>query len=88
MKNTQDQKLEQQLKSVLDDSVETLDPSIQYRLQIARANVLQQENEISPWYKRWPVWASVTGMASICVLVFSFIEHCDIIRPNRQRINF
>ena len=39
MKNTQDQQLEQQLKSVLDDSVETLDPSIQYRLQIARANV-------------------------------------------------
>ena len=81
MKNTQDQQLEQQLKSVLDDSVETLDPSILYRLQIARANVLQQENDISPWYKRWPAWASVTGMASICVLVFSLSNTATFFDP-------
>ena len=81
MKDIQDQQFEQQLKSVLDESTDTIDPKLQYRLQLARAEALEKGSNYSPWYKRWYTWASITGMASVCVLTFSLLSTATLFDP-------
>lgn len=73
MKDTQNKQFEQQLKATLDKSLDAIDPDVQYRLQIARANVLEKQANVTPWYKRRYTWATITGMVSVCVLGFSLL---------------
>ena len=74
-----DQQLENQIKSTLDKSVDELDASIQYRLQMARAKVLQSKVSIRPWYKRGVSWAGVTAVASVCVLSFTLFNKAPLV---------
>lgn len=61
-------KLAQQIKSVLDQSVEDIDVETRYQLQMARAKVLQSNQVAAPWYQRKSVWASAASFASIAML--------------------
>ena len=73
MKEPQNKQFEQKLKATLDESLDAIDPHVQYQLQIVRAKVLENEANMVPWYKRGYTWATITGMASICVLGFSLL---------------
>ena len=74
-----DEQLEKQTKSTLDKSVDELDASIQYRLQMARATVLQNNASIRPWYKRGVSWAGITAVASVCVISFTLFNKAPLI---------
>ena len=76
MNNTTDKQFEQQLRSTLDQSIAELDSDIQYRLQMARAQVLQ--NSVIPWYQQWATWASVAGVMSVCVLTFTLFSNTSL----------
>ncbi len=74
MKHAEQDKLTQQIKSVLDQSVEDIDADTRYQLQMARAKVLQSNEVTSDWYQRKSIWASVASFACISVLAaFLFI---------------
>ena len=81
MKPMSDKQFEQQLKETLEESLETIDPQVQYQLQIARAKVLDQQIDAVPWYRHWYIWASITGLASVCMLVFSLLSTVTEIEP-------
>ena len=81
MKETQNKQFEQQLKATLDESLNAIEPHVQYQLQIARAKVLEKETNAAPWYKRGYTWATITGMASVCVLGFSLLSSVTSIDP-------
>lgn len=68
MKDNRDQQLTDKLTAALDRSVDNIDEKTRYRLQIARANVLNSDSQNQPWYKRWNTWATATGFASICMV--------------------
>jgi hypothetical protein len=75
MKQSEQDKLSQQIKSVLDQSIEDLDADIRYQLQMTRARVLQSNDVTRPWYYRKSIWASVASFASVSVLAaFLFIN--------------
>ena len=61
MSETQDKSFENQLKAILDRSVEEIDENTRYRLQMARAEVLQLAQTNQPWFKKWYSWAGVAG---------------------------
>ena len=82
MKKISDKQFEQRLRSTLDQSVEELDSDVQYRLQMARAKVLQ--NKAIPWYQRWNSWISVTGVLSVSVLVFTLVGNTQFNKPAGQ----
>jgi hypothetical protein len=69
MKQSQQDKLAQQIKSVLDQSVNDIDVDTRYQLQMARAKVLQSNDVANLWYQRKSIWAGVASFASISVLV-------------------
>lgn len=69
MKQAKQEKFEQQVKSVLDQSVEDINADTRYQLQMARAKVLQSNEGASLWYQKKPMWASVASFASVSVLV-------------------
>jgi|TARA_B110000238_G_C16140397_1_gene445916 hypothetical protein len=74
MKHAEQDTLTQQIKSVLDQSVEDIDADTRYRLQIARAKVLQSNEVASDWYQRKSIWVSVASFACISVLaIFLFM---------------
>lgn len=68
MKDNRDQEFTRKITTALDQSVNNIDEKTRYRLQIARANVLNGGNQLQPWYKRWHTWATATGFASICTV--------------------
>lgn len=75
MKQPEQDKLTQRIKSVLDKSVEDIDADTRYQLQMARAKVLQLNTLVSRWYQRKSIWASVASFASVTVLVaFLFVN--------------
>lgn len=88
MKDRQDHQFERQLKSILDESTDTIDPQVQYRLQLARAEALENGNNYAPWYKRWYAWASITGMASVCVLAFTLLSTTILIDPAANGLTY
>jgi hypothetical protein len=69
MKHSEQDKLVQQIKSVLDQSVQDIDADTRYQLQMARAKVLQSDQITSDWYQRKIIWASVAGFSCLVVLV-------------------
>lgn len=81
-----DQQFEKQIKSTLDKSVDELDTSIQYRLQIARAKVLQSNTNIRPWYKRGVSWVGVTAVASVCVLSFTLFNKVPFVESTSNKL--
>ncbi len=81
MKDVQNKQFERKLKATLDESLDAIDPDVQYQLQIARAKVLENEAGVVPWYKRGYTWATFTGMASVCVLGFSLLTSVTTIDP-------
>ncbi len=75
MKQSHQDKFSQQLKTVLDKSLDDIDADSRYRLQMARAKVLQTEQDSVRWYKRFPVWTRIAGLASVSMLAaFLFIN--------------
>jgi hypothetical protein len=68
MKDNRDQEFTSKITEALDRSVENIDEKTRYRLQLARANVLNGDNQPQPWYKHWHTWATATGLASICTV--------------------
>ena len=77
-----DQQLEKRIKATLDKSVDELDSNIQYRLQMARADVLGNSVNEIPWYRRGASWAGVTAVASVFVLSFTLINKAPLIESN------
>ncbi len=73
--------LEQQVKSVLDRSVEEIGDDIQYQLQLARARALEKGNDSIPWYRRRVAWASVAGLVSACVLTLALFGELSVYNP-------
>ncbi len=69
MKQTEQNKLAQQIKSVLDQSVKDIDADTQYQLQLARVKALQSKDVVKRWYQSKSIWASVASLASVSVLV-------------------
>ncbi len=67
MSNINQEKLNQQIKSVLDRSVEELDADTRYQLQITRAQVLDDQASTRIWSK-WPMFGGVATFASIVAL--------------------
>ncbi len=82
MKDNPTKQFEQKLRVTLDESVDAIDPQIQYQLQLARAKVLNNEVKLFPWYKRWYTWASITGAASVCVLGFFLLSSVTLLDPS------
>ena len=78
MNENHDQEFTRKLSAVLDQSVNDIDEDTRYRLQIARANILNRENDIQPWYKRWNTWATATGFASICMVALLMTNQLPI----------
>ncbi len=77
MNKYDEEKLKQQIKSVLDESVEKTDTETRHQLQMIRANVLESEPK-SVWRSHWPMFGGVAGFASIVALgVFLFITPLD-----------
>lgn len=68
MKDNRDQEFTSKITAALDRSVDNIDEKTRYRLQIARANVLNSDEQKQAWYKRWHTWATATGFASICMV--------------------
>lgn len=68
MKDDRDQEFTRKITKALDQSVNNLDEKTRYRLQMARANVLNSDSQNQPWYKRWHTWATAAGFASICTV--------------------
>ena len=74
MKQSEQDKLAQQIKSVLDQSVQDIDADTRYQLQMARAKALQSNDVASLWYQRKSSWISVPSFVSISVLAaFLFV---------------
>ena len=74
MKQSQQEKLAQQIKSVLDQSVEDIDVDTRYQLQMARAKVLQSNEMTNHWYQRKPIWlgmASFACMSALAAILFT-----------------
>lgn len=67
MNNSQQEKTGQQIKSVLDRSVDELSSETRYQLQMRRAQVLNNQSR-SNWWSKWPVLSGVTVFASISAL--------------------
>ncbi len=75
MKQSEQDKLARQIKSVLDQSVKDIDADTRYQLQMARAKALQSSDAVSPWYQRKSIWASAASFASVTALVaFLFVS--------------
>ena len=64
MTDRNDQEFTNKLTDLLDKSVDEVGEDTRYRLQMARAQVLEQEPR-QPWFRRWHTWATATGFASI-----------------------
>lgn len=71
MKQSKQDKFNQQIKLVLDKSVQDIDSDTRNKLQMARAKVLESDNTSSLWLQRKSVWASIASFA--CVSMFALI---------------
>tara|TARA_R110002049_G_scaffold252264_1_gene427240 strand:+ start:376518 stop:376880 length:363 start_codon:yes stop_codon:yes gene_type:complete len=69
MKKHEQDKLAQKIKSVLDQSVKSIDADTRYQLQMARAKVLQSSQGENYWYQGKTLWAGITSFAGISALV-------------------
>lgn len=67
MKPAEQDKLIQQIKSTLDESVAHIDQDTRYQLQMARAKVLQSEATPVPWHKRVTAWSGIASFVSISI---------------------
>jgi len=67
MSNSRQEKTKQQIKFVLDRSVDELSAETRYQLQMRRAQVLNNQSK-SKWWSKWPVFGGVTVFASISAL--------------------
>ena len=81
MKDISEKQFEQKLQSTLEESLNAIDPQVQYELQMARAKVLNKEENNVPWYTRWYTWASITGVASVSVLGFFLLSSAALFDP-------
>ena len=70
MNNRDDKAFESKLVDILDQSTTELDDATRYRLQLARAEVLEYGERSVPWYRRLHTWATATGLASVFTVVF------------------
>ena len=78
MNNSHEKDINEQIKSVLDSSVDSLDEKTRHELQNRRASVLNDERGLLSQSK-WPVFGGVTAIASIGLLsVFLFISQPQI----------
>ncbi len=75
MKQNKQEKLTRQIKLVLDQSVQDIDPDTRQKLQMARAQVLQSDSSSSAWSQRKTIWGSVAGFACASMLaLFLYIN--------------
>lgn len=74
MNDSKQDKLTQQIKLVLDRSVDELDADTRYQLQKTRARVLNNKSSKNRWTS-WSTFGGVSAFASICALaVFILIQ--------------
>ena len=86
MSTDKQEKLNQQIRSVLDQSVEDLDDKTCYRLQMVRADVLNAQTK-SKWWSKWPMSGGMAGFASItALLAFIFISQPHYISENSVKL--
>ena len=86
MNNRREKDINEQIKSVLDSSVDSLDAITRRELQIRRASVLNDERRLLSQSK-WPVFGGVTALASIGILsVFLLISQPQIQPPETNML--
>lgn len=78
MNKDKHQDLDQQIKRVLDRSVEELDADTRYQLQLRRAKVLESQAKSNIW-KNWPIFGGLATFASMATLAtFLFISQTQL----------